>query len=106
MHPQPRMQDKKAYELVTTGSPKQSGIPCANGFNGVLRALPGVHDLLVTVASRVIPRTIFRKTEAKYFTRRVWTDRANQLVSNGPGGEPALTRTSCWSHEASAPARA
>src|SRR6516162_9733219 len=46
---------------------------------------------------------------------------ANQLVSNAPvsgtnaplptlrqmsGGEPALTRTSCWSREAFAPARA
>jgi hypothetical protein len=27
-HPQPRVQNKKAHELVTTGSPKQSGIPC------------------------------------------------------------------------------
>jgi hypothetical protein len=40
-HPQPRVQSKKAHELVTTGSPKRSGIPCANGFNGFLRALPG-----------------------------------------------------------------
>ena len=30
---------KKAHELVTTGSPKHSGIPCTNGFNGFLRAL-------------------------------------------------------------------
>jgi hypothetical protein len=40
-HPQPRMRNKKAHELVTTGSPKHSGIPCANGFNGLFRALPG-----------------------------------------------------------------
>jgi hypothetical protein len=32
---------KKAHELVTTGSPKHSGIPCANGFNGFLRDLLG-----------------------------------------------------------------
>jgi hypothetical protein len=29
MRPQPRVRNKKAHELVTTGSPKQSGIPCA-----------------------------------------------------------------------------
>jgi hypothetical protein len=28
MRPQPRVRNKKAHELVTTGSPKQSGIPC------------------------------------------------------------------------------
>jgi hypothetical protein len=28
-HPQPCVQGKKAHKLVTTGSPKQSGIPCA-----------------------------------------------------------------------------
>jgi hypothetical protein len=27
-HPQPRMHGLKAYEFVTTGPPKQSGIPC------------------------------------------------------------------------------
>ena len=35
--------------------PERPGLPCANGFNGVLRALPGVHDLLVTVAGRSSP---------------------------------------------------
>jgi hypothetical protein len=29
LHPQPRMQNEKAYELVTTGSPKKPGLPCA-----------------------------------------------------------------------------
>ena len=29
MHPQPRMQNEKAYEVVTTGSPERSGLPCA-----------------------------------------------------------------------------
>jgi hypothetical protein len=28
MHPQPRVRIGKAHELVTTGSPKRSGIPC------------------------------------------------------------------------------
>jgi hypothetical protein len=41
---------KKHTSMVTTGTPKRSGTPCANGFNGFLRDLPGVHDVLVTVA--------------------------------------------------------
>jgi hypothetical protein len=40
-HPQPRVQNEKHTSVVTTGSPERSGIPCANGFNGFLRALPG-----------------------------------------------------------------
>src|SRR3954471_24012957 len=40
-HPQPRMQSKKAYELVTTGKPDEPGIPARDGFNGFLRDLPG-----------------------------------------------------------------
>jgi len=32
------MQMKKAYELVTTGTPKQSGTPCAMVY-GLLRTL-------------------------------------------------------------------
>jgi hypothetical protein len=38
MHPQSRVQNKKAHEVVTTGSPDQPGIPARNGFNGFLRA--------------------------------------------------------------------
>jgi len=33
--------NKKAHEVVTVGSPEQSGIPARNGFNGFLRALLG-----------------------------------------------------------------
>jgi hypothetical protein len=47
-HPRPRVQMKKAHELVTTGTPKQSGLPCAMVY-GLFCALPGVRDLLVTV---------------------------------------------------------
>jgi hypothetical protein len=47
-HPQPRVQCKKAHELVTTGTPKQSGFSRANGFNGFLRALSG-DRLFVTI---------------------------------------------------------
>jgi hypothetical protein len=39
---------KKAHELVTTGPPKRSGLSCANGFNGFLRALSG-DRLFVTI---------------------------------------------------------
>ena len=49
MHPQPRVQMKKHTSKSTTGSPVHAGFPRAIGFNGLLRALPGVHDFLVTV---------------------------------------------------------
>jgi hypothetical protein len=39
--PQPCVQMKKARKQVTTGTPERSGLPCASGFNGFLRALPG-----------------------------------------------------------------
>ena len=42
---------KKAHELVTTGSPENTGIPCASGFNGLLRALPGEPGFLATIIS-------------------------------------------------------
>jgi hypothetical protein len=45
MHPQPRMQKWKAYELVTTGSPEYRP-SLRNGFNGLLRARPGDRALL------------------------------------------------------------
>src|ERR1700751_2466114 len=32
---------KKHASIVTTGTPKHSGTPRANGFNGFFRALPG-----------------------------------------------------------------
>jgi hypothetical protein len=45
MDPRPRVQ-QKAHALATTGSPETSGFPCAVGFNGLLRALPGDRALL------------------------------------------------------------
>ncbi|SDS66721.1 hypothetical protein SAMN05444158_2789 [Bradyrhizobium canariense] len=36
----------KAHELVTTSPPGSPGIPARNGFNGLLRALPGDEFLL------------------------------------------------------------
>ena len=47
--PQPRVGMKKPHELVTTGTAAFAGLPCAMVYD-FLRALPGVHDLLVTVA--------------------------------------------------------
>ena len=40
---------KKPHELITTGTAAFTGLPCATVYD-FLRALPGVHDLLVTVA--------------------------------------------------------
>jgi hypothetical protein len=38
--------------VVTTGTPKHSGIPCANGFNGFLRDLPGDRAFLPPSSAR------------------------------------------------------
>jgi hypothetical protein len=32
MHPQPRVRNKKAHELVTTGTPELPGIPARGWF--------------------------------------------------------------------------
>src|SRR6516164_9284382 len=44
-----RANEKKHTSVVTTGSPKTIRHFLRDGFNGFLRALPGVHDVLVTV---------------------------------------------------------
>jgi len=61
-HPQPRVRNKKAHEIVTTGPPQRAGIPCANGFNGLLRALPGESGFLATIAGAM--RNITRQLDA------------------------------------------
>jgi hypothetical protein len=43
---------KEAHEQITTGQPEITGIPCANGFNGFLRALLGEPGFLATVAPK------------------------------------------------------
>ena len=50
-HPQPRGQKRveRPTSVVTTGTPKRSGIPCAMVLR-LLRALPGVPGFLATVA--------------------------------------------------------
>jgi hypothetical protein len=47
-----RLQQKK-QAAVTTGSAGSSGIPCAMVLT-LIRDLPGVHDLLVTVVCEII----------------------------------------------------
>src|SRR5262249_10815196 len=46
---------KKAHELFTTGSTGATRSSLRNGVNGVVRALPGVRDLIVTVARKSSP---------------------------------------------------
>jgi hypothetical protein len=41
-----RAKGKKHTSVVATGLPERSGLPCAIGFNGFLRALPGERALL------------------------------------------------------------
>jgi hypothetical protein len=49
MHPQPRVQSKKAHELITTGSPEQSDFPCAMVLTAY-NALSPVTGSFATVA--------------------------------------------------------
>src|SRR5262249_47655780 len=48
---------KKHTSKYTTGPPKQSGLPCAMAYD-LWRALPGVRDLIVTVACRFVTRRL------------------------------------------------
>src|SRR5579872_1367125 len=49
--PQPRVQNKKAHELVTAGRRFARHSP-RNGFNGLLRALPGEPGFLSTIPAQ------------------------------------------------------
>jgi hypothetical protein len=49
---------KKAHELFTTGSTGATRPSLRNGFNDVVRALPGVRDLIVTVAFGSSPASL------------------------------------------------
>jgi hypothetical protein len=44
-----RAKRKDTQASVTTGTPFAIGLPCANGFNGFLRALPGEPGFLATI---------------------------------------------------------
>jgi len=43
----------KKHAAEPQAQPRIPGLPCANGFNGFLRALPGDEFLFVTVATRI-----------------------------------------------------
>src|SRR5215475_14158900 len=57
MHPRPRVQNGKAHESVTTGSPETARPSLRNGFNGFLHALPGDQALLPP-SPRIIERDL------------------------------------------------
>src|SRR5256885_4101440 len=56
MHPQPRMQNKKAYEHSHHGHTGDTRHSLRNGFNGFLRALPG--DRACLPPSSAFPRNL------------------------------------------------
>jgi hypothetical protein len=56
MRPQPRMQNKKAYELVTTVTPDSPGIPRAMVY-GLYRALPSDRAFLSLSSAELPPPT-------------------------------------------------
>src|SRR5580693_7799531 len=64
MRPQPRMQNKKAYELVTTVTPETPGHSPRVGFNRLLRALPGDQVCLTPSLTRIAPRKLDANHEA------------------------------------------
>ena len=59
-----RANEKEHTSVVTTGSPKTIRHSRRNGFNGFLRALPGVLDVLVTVIG-AMQSTLANLTPAK-----------------------------------------
>jgi hypothetical protein len=53
LHPRPRVHFVLVERTrVTTSTPESPDVPARNGFNGFLRALPGVSGFLASVASR------------------------------------------------------
>jgi hypothetical protein len=60
MHPQPRVENKNHTSVVTTSPPERPGIPARNGFNGLLRDLPGDRAFLSpsSSGSRQCPRPV------------------------------------------------
>jgi hypothetical protein len=53
-HPQPCVQSEERTQASHHRRGRYPRHSLRNGFNGVYRALPGVHDLLVTVARRLV----------------------------------------------------
>jgi hypothetical protein len=54
LHPQPCVRMEEAHKRSHHRSSRNIDIPCAMVFTAYLRALPGVHDFLVTVTREII----------------------------------------------------
>jgi hypothetical protein len=57
LHPRPRVQCRKHTSYSPQVQPERPGLPCAMVY-GLWRALPGVRDLIVTVACRSSPASL------------------------------------------------
>ena len=64
MHPQPRMQNKKAYERSHHGHAEIIRHSPRNGFNGFLRDLPGDRALLSPSPAKITSRRLDASVEA------------------------------------------
>src|SRR5436190_20045504 len=58
MRPQPRMQNKKAYEHSHHGHTEDTRHSPRNGFNGLLRDLPGDRAFLSPSPAEFLPRNL------------------------------------------------
>ena len=103
-HPQPCVRKvKKHTSVVTTGTPKRSGIPCAIGFNGFLRALSGDRAFLVTVipGKRQLPKNLMPASRHQDHTtspsaKRALVSRAQaSIASRTPRFVTIAIRPSC-----------
>jgi hypothetical protein len=57
-------ENRKHANKSTTGSPEIPGLPCANGFNGLLRALPGDRAFLPPSSAGNLFRQLDASVEA------------------------------------------
>jgi hypothetical protein len=60
-HPQPCVQWKKARKQVTTGTPKQSGIPCTMVYGLYVLSPVYRYSIHTFLSLRVVPYLIRRK---------------------------------------------
>jgi len=58
LHPQPCVRSKEAHKLKSLQVKPNKRHSLRDGFNAYFRALPGVHDLLVTVVRGIITRDL------------------------------------------------
>jgi len=95
MHPQPRARLEGAHEHSHHRFKPYHRHSLRNGFNGFLRALPGVHDFLVTVACRsprVGPvRADIANEQTWHQPRGARTTRLRRPRSRRPSGRAAAS---------------